>query len=44
MESISKERRDFLKRASLAVSFAVMPFGDAAWRMSDKPILVKLGE
>src|SRR6185312_7916514 len=31
MEGISKERRDFLKRAGLAGSFAMMPIADEGW-------------
>src|SRR4029078_4627752 len=33
MEGISKEPRDFLKRAGLAGSFAMMPIADEAWGM-----------
>jgi predicted dehydrogenase len=35
MRSISKERRDFLKRAGLAGSFAMMPIDDAIWELGD---------
>jgi len=31
MEGISKERRDFLKRAGLAGSFAMMPIANEGW-------------
>lgn len=40
MRSISKNRRDFLKGASLAGSFAMMPVGaESAWGMGHKPVI-----
>jgi predicted dehydrogenase len=41
MEGIFKERRDFLKRAGLAGSFAMMPIADEGWGLGrdSKPVV-----